>query len=108
MEKAVNNPASYKHVSFANFIWNCFAEANEQCKLFSFGFSWLSYCLTVISWFGEKANTVAHKSKHVRPGEELSMLVDDGPEAHEAEDSEEANFAAQCGKPCKTQLLQSF
>merc|ERR1712224_707598 len=32
VEKAVNNPGSYEHASFYNFILNCFVEADEQCQ----------------------------------------------------------------------------
>ena len=28
---ALNNPGSYKHASFYNFILNCFVETDEQC-----------------------------------------------------------------------------
>merc|ERR1711894_207552 len=31
-ERAVNNPGSYEHASFYNFILNCFVEADEQCE----------------------------------------------------------------------------
>merc|ERR1711953_1472326 len=32
VERAVNNPGSYEHASFYNFILNCFVEADEQCE----------------------------------------------------------------------------
>merc|ERR1711877_112216 len=32
VEKAVNNPGSYEHASFYNFILNCFVETDEQCQ----------------------------------------------------------------------------
>lgn len=31
IERAVNNPGSYEHASFYNFILNCFVEADTQC-----------------------------------------------------------------------------
>jgi len=32
VKRAVNNPGSYEHASFYNFILNCFVEADEQCE----------------------------------------------------------------------------
>merc|ERR1711998_307841 len=32
IERAVNNPGSYEHASFYNFIMNCFVEADTACK----------------------------------------------------------------------------
>jgi len=32
VERAVNNPGSYEHASFYNFILNCFVEADVECK----------------------------------------------------------------------------
>merc|ERR1719238_264359 len=32
IERAVNNPGSYEHSSFYNFILNCFVEADSKCQ----------------------------------------------------------------------------
>merc|ERR1712110_1334185 len=32
IERAVNNPGSYEHSSFYNFILNCFVEADTKCE----------------------------------------------------------------------------